>query len=159
MSIGRRWKLCHTLEEIKLCLCEMKRSFYSVKTEYIHMNSSIKTFICINEYVKKNAFVEICNDGWPCSSFNNIASHWWMENWHLVTIPLLLMYCKDRSMWHATKCNSPVLTHGGRDKMTAISQTTFWKALSLMKMYEFWLRFHWSLFQKVQMAIFHHWFR
>ena len=39
-----------------------------------------------------------------------------------------------------------LLTHWGRDKMTAISQTTFANAFSSMKMYEFRLKFHWSLF-------------
>ena len=37
------------------------------------------------------------------------------------------------------------LTHWGRDKIYAISQTTFWSALSWMKMFEFRLKFHvWS---------------
>ena len=48
------------------------------------------------------------------------------------------------------------LTHRGRDKMDAISQTTFWSAL---KMFEFRLKFHWSLFLRVQLTIFQHWFR
>ena len=39
-----------------------------------------------------------------------------------------------------------VLTHWCRDKMVAISQTTFSSAFSWMKMYEFRLGFHWSLF-------------
>ena len=40
------------------------------------------------------------------------------------------------------------LTHWGRDKMAAIFQTTFSNGFSWMKMYEFRLTFHWSLFQK-----------
>ena len=51
------------------------------------------------------------------------------------------------------------LTHQGRDKMDAISQTTFSNAFSWMKMYQFRLRFHWSLFPRVQLTIFQHWFR
>ena len=50
------------------------------------------------------------------------------------------------------------LTHWARDKMAAISQT-FSNAFSCIKMYEFRLKFHWSLFSKVQLTIFHHWFR
>ena len=38
-------------------------------------------------------------------------------------------------------------------------QTTFSNALSWMKMYEFWLRFHCSLFLGVQWTIFQLWFR
>ena len=51
------------------------------------------------------------------------------------------------------------LTHWGRDKMAAISQTTISKSFSWMKIYEFSLKFHWSLFLGAQITIFHHWFR
>ena len=47
------------------------------------------------------------------------------------------------------------LTHWGRDKMAGIFQTAF----SSMKMFKFRLRFHWSLFPRVQFTIFQHWFR
>ena len=51
------------------------------------------------------------------------------------------------------------LTHWGRDKMDAISQTTFSNALSSMKMFQFRLKLHWSLYPRVQFTIFHNWFR
>ena len=44
-------------------------------------------------------------------------------------------------------------------QMDAISQTTFSNAFSSMKTFEFRLKFHWSLFPRVQLTIFHHWFR
>ena len=50
------------------------------------------------------------------------------------------------------------LTHWGRDKMTTISQTTLSNAFYLMKMLEFWLKFHWNLFLRFQLIIFHPWF-
>ena len=50
-------------------------------------------------------------------------------------------------------------THWGRDKMDAISQTTFSNAISWMKMFEFRLKFHWSLFLRFQLTIYQHWFR
>ena len=53
----------------------------------------------------------------------------------------------------------PELTHWGRDKMATISQTTLSIAFSWMKMLEFRLNFHWSLFLRVQLTIFQHWFR
>ena len=62
-------------------------------------------------------------------------------------------HCSD---WSRTKIR--VLTHWGRDKMDAISQTTFWSAFSWMKMFDFRLKFHWSLFRGVELTIFHHWF-
>ena len=51
------------------------------------------------------------------------------------------------------------LTHWGRDKMVAISQTTFLSAFSWMEMFEFRLKFHWSLFLRVQLTKFQHCFR
>ena len=47
------------------------------------------------------------------------------------------------------------LTYWGQDKMAAISQTTFSNAFSWMKMYEFRLRFHLSLFLRFESTIFH----
>ena len=51
------------------------------------------------------------------------------------------------------------LTHWGRDEMDNISQTTFSNVFSSIKMLEFILKFHWSLFLRVQSTIFQHWFR
>ena len=51
------------------------------------------------------------------------------------------------------------LTHSSHDKMAAISQMTFSNAFSWMKMCEFRLTFHWSLFLRVKLTKFHHWFR
>ena len=50
------------------------------------------------------------------------------------------------------------LTHWGRDKMDVIS-LTFSSAFPWMKRFEFRLKFHWSLFLRVQLTIFQHWFR
>ena len=44
------------------------------------------------------------------------------------------------------------LTHWGCDKMAAILQTAFWNIFSIMKIYEFQLKFHWNLFPRVQLA-------
>ena len=44
-------------------------------------------------------------------------------------------------------------------QMDAIWQTTFSSAFSWMKMFEFLLNFHWSLFLRVELTIFQHWFR
>ena len=55
-------------------------------------------------------------------------------------------------LWHK-------LTHWGWDKMATIFQTAFSNAFSWMKMNEFRLGFHWSLFLRFELTIFHHWFR
>ena len=51
------------------------------------------------------------------------------------------------------------LTHWGRGKIAAISQTTFSNAFYWMKMYEFRLIFQWNLFQRFQLSISQHWCR
>ena len=59
----------------------------------------------------------------------------------------------------STETGGSPLTHWGRHKMAAVSQTTLSNAFSWMKMLEFRLRFHWSLFPRVQLIIIQHWFR
>ena len=51
------------------------------------------------------------------------------------------------------------LSHWGRDKMDAVSQTMFSNAFSWIEMYESRLKFHWSLFLRFQLTVFPHWFR
>ena len=65
------------------------------------------------------------------------------------SIPFGMRWC--HLDWH--------LTNWGRDKMAAFSKTTFSTAFSSIKMFEFRLQFHWSLFPRVQLTIFQHWFR
>ena len=52
-----------------------------------------------------------------------------------------------------------LLSHWGRDKMAAISQTTLSNAFSWIGMFEFWLKCHWSLSLGVQLTIFKYCFR
>ena len=42
------------------------------------------------------------------------------------------------------------VTHWNRDKICAVLQKTFSDAFSWMKMFEFWLKFNWNVFQRVQ---------
>ena len=73
---------------------------------------------------------------------------------------VLLQNFNNTNYWGAIR-NSDLyaLTHWGRDKMAAISQTTFSSAFSWMKIYEFRLRFRWSLFLRFELTIFQYWFR
>ena len=52
-----------------------------------------------------------------------------------------------------------LLTHWSRDKMAAFSQTTSLNAFPWMKMHEFRLKCHWSLFLRVELTIFQQCFR
>ena len=60
---------------------------------------------------------------------------------------------------HMTSLGHTKLTPWGREKMDATSQTTFSSAFSWMKMYELQLKWHSSLFPRVQLTIFQNWFR
>ena len=62
--------------------------------------------------------------------------------------------CYGRTRFRQCGFNSSPL-----DKMAAISQTIFSDAFSWMKNFEFWLKFHWSLFPRAQLTISQHWFR
>ena len=61
--------------------------------------------------------------------------------------------------WVCLYYNGTKTTHWGRDKMAPIFQMTFSIAFSWMKIYEFWLRFHWSFFFRLKLTIIQHWFR
>ena len=63
-----------------------------------------------------------------------------------------------RSWMHHCITKRQGLTHWGRNKMDAISQTIFSTAFLWLKMFEFRLKFHWNLFLGVQLTIFQHWF-
>ena len=74
--------------------------------------------------------------------------HHWNQCW--LTI--------NKVLWHSFQGHF-YLTQSGRDKMDAISQRTFSSAFSWMKMFQFRLKFHWSLFLRVQLTILQHWHR
>ena len=75
------------------------------------------------------------------------------DSWQFCRITAWCLLCDG------IQIRQQLLTHWGRDKMDAISQTTCSSAFSWMKMFEFQLIFHWSLFLRVQLTIFQHWFR
>ena len=53
----------------------------------------------------------------------------------------------------------PSIKNWGPNIMAAIFQTAFSNAFSWIKIYQFRILFHWSLFPSVQLTIFQHWFR
>ena len=78
----------------------------------------------------------------------------------LITKPLQLIRRLGISRFHLRPGYAIFnLTHWGRDKMDAISQTTLSNAFPWRKIYKFRFRFHWSLFARSQLTIFQHWFR
>ena len=89
--------------------------------------------------------------------------HWfryWLVLWHhAITWTSIDFSEMGSSVIHQRAVSQEMLTHWGRDKIDAISQTPFSNAFSWMKMNEFRLAFHWSLFLRFESTIFHHWFR
>ena len=73
----------------------------------------------------------------------SIELYWFDQSiGHHIAVPVMT------ARWHV------LLTHWGRDKMAAISQTALSNAFSWMKMLELRLKFDWSLFLRVQLTIF-----
>ena len=106
------------------------------------------TFVCI-QFIR-SSFLEICRGVWD-------LPHWVI---YLLppSTPMLWVHEVITAIFQ-TPWTPASLTHWGREKIDAILQTTFSNAFSRMKMYEFRLGFHWSLFLRVQLTIFQHWFR
>ena len=93
------------------------------------------------------------NTHWPCrhkpDAFDGIFFY---QIWACsISMPLIpsLVSAVSISLWIPQQNwyqSVLVLTHWGRDKMATIFQTAFSSAFSWMKMYEFRLRFHSSLY-------------
>ena len=112
--------------------------------------------------------------GWKIDDLDQICpAHTFIFQEDIWVVPMMMIkyhfmkICQYPTCWfHASwYCRQgPVLlawiniTHWVRDKMATIFQTIL-NAFSWMEMYEFRLRFHWSLFLRVQLTIFQHWFR
>ena len=95
-------------------------------------------------------------DGLVQDCSNSIANA--LELLQSCTKPSVIWTYVDQVRWLNKASSGPNrLTHWG--KIAVISQTTFSNAFSWMKTYESWLISHWSLFLRVQLRIFQHWFR
>ena len=78
--------------------------------------------------------------------------YWIFAPWHTV------LSSNGIIRWQCTSLSLLWQTHWGRDKMAAIFQTIFSNAFSWIKIVEFQLELHWSLFLKFQLTI-NQWFR
>ena len=114
-------------------LCNIFRTLYHF--EYVYLDVFIFSFICWKAV--KTAFL---------ATFN-VSMYNFLE-------PVGASFTQKDWFW-----TGHWLTYWGRDTMAAIFQTAFSHAFSWMKMIEFRLRFHWSLFPRVKLTIFQHVFR
>ena len=143
--------------ECKLCrhLCNTYTChwFYDSQFHQIWCMSGNKS-ICENSLFS-NIF-DMTSTHWPIvgSNFNGVIFKPIIQNSNMhILSQHWFSQCWLRSV------SSQQLTHSGRDKMDAIFQTTFSNIYSWMKIYEYQLKFHWSLFLRLQLTIFQHWFR
>ena len=138
---------------------------------YVHTPTYIQIWAIFN-YLIRSQFSS-CQCDWAVVAYVEFGPDWTVivhlkPTWNQYLTCELLNHCWMnhrmpgmwfRSAWWKFKREKQWLTHWGREKMTAISQTTHPNAFSWMKMYEFRLKFHWRLFLGVELTIFHHWFR
>ena len=65
----------------------------------------------------------------------------------------------DGGVWFRYQQLKMRLTHWAGDEINVSLQTSFSNAFSWKKLFEFRLKFHWSLFPRAQFPIIQHWFR
>ena len=83
-------------------------------------------------------------------------SLWPSDNiWH--KNPVRIVSCDGYPLFWCQALHE--LTHWGRDETNNILQTTFSNVFSSKKMFEFQLKYHRSLFPRIYLTIFQHWFR
>ena len=100
------------------------------------------------------------NPNWSCILIRGCPIQTFYHNFIITCmwyVTILKLYFEQAPGLKYTMAASS--TDWGRDKINAIVQTTFSNAISWMKMFESRLKFHWSLFLKVQLKRFQHWFR
>ena len=116
----------------------------------------------------QSAFIRMfaTNHSWCCWSFYPMRDVQFMFP-RIINASFFYTYCEWKHVLHIWILQSTTypaetgidLTHWGRDKMAAISQTTLSNAFSWLKMLEFRFKFQWSLFIRIKLTIFQHWFR
>ena len=131
------------------CNCRdvCKISLWSVK--YI-LNQSTANFGQISNSIEISLVGQAPGQ---CDGETNSATRSWTDTILTLQDPFLL------NTQTAIKFHQMAITHLPLDKMAAFLQTIFSDTFSWMKSSIFWLKFHWSLFLRVQLTISQHWFR
>ena len=143
---------------------------FCTSSSYSCLTCSLTTFscvmsVCLISAILARSAVTSSSSDWLVSA----SSHWtwvWMLALSSASLSVTCFTSCRRNMVRGNGfkfkffiASAWSITHWGQDKMAAIFQTTFSNAFSRMKMYKFWLRFHWSLFPRIQLIIFQHSFR
>ena len=107
-----------------------------------------------------NSFIKIQILSFKKNEFENVASRklFWkcclQNDGHFVQASIFELILARLVLYRVVN-----LTHLPLNEMATISQTIFLDAFSWIKKIVFWLKFHWSLFLRVQLTIIQHWFR
>ena len=126
----RLWIPCHWHRNIQInnMTIDINKNFWHVRIPTWMSYQSLSRFLCnisrSNSVLSASAAVLVTHSCCSCAS------------------------C-DAQLTDLPQGGERPLTHWGRDKIAAISQTTFSNAFYWMKMYEFWFRFHRNLFPRV----------
>ena len=153
-NLEQRWPGLLTFINISLSIDEFTLS----KSMQIKENKVDSSFL--HTILSKNMIIwENIDEKQTCKKLLKTIA--WIRNfWWKVSIPI---FHQDKmpltEIPKGSWAHAGFLTHWGRDKMAAVSQSTLSNAFSGMKMLEFRLRFHWSLFLRVKLTIVQHWFR
>ena len=127
------------------------------KTDAFRMWSDINAVFRVNKMLLKrcNEYLHIMQFGYSVAYQTKEKIFTEESNWSKLskgTFPFRDVLGLYWSLW-------PTLTHLPLDNMAIISQTIFSDEFSWMKSFVFWLKFHWSLFLRVQMTINKHYWR
>ena len=102
----------------------------------------------IKENIKAPPHWPLC--GFPAQMASNAenVSIWWRHH-------VKMYFAKRRPFCSGLNVSTSVtlLSHWSRDKITAVFQTAFSNAFSLIKISVFWLRFQWTMLSRVQLTI------
>ena len=128
----------------------------------VHLNCNITAGAVAQFYILENEEIIPGNCSQVPLKRSNMVRYC-INNWRNWARTLIRSWTHGRAMWCLLLIFDKidrvlVSTHWGRDKMAAFSQTTLWNEFSWMKMLEFRLTFLWSLFIRVLLTIFQHWF-
>ena len=172
-NLSHRYQAACTILNVVLLVSPMTRTVLmnSLRSEQNghHFTDNIFKYIFRKKFctfIPMSALVQEMNCCWTGPD-DHLIQYWSRST---------MLYCVSRSQWvkvmdlckmDGKTSSKPMMTyftgiHNAlrvQDKMAAFSQMTLSNAFSWMKMLEFRLRFHWSLFLGAQLTIFQHWFR
>ena len=123
----------------------------SVTSRLLHSPSLVKVGLSVGYHMTwppigwHHHFVIDWSSYWDCLScgLKLLMGISTIFRWHWQSPSTVLMAGKLPAAW-VVQGDCEELTHWGRDKMDAISQTTFSNAFSWMKVFESRLKFHWN---------------